>query len=40
MSHVAIYVSRKLYFIFTVSRVNIFHSSLNGSDHFDTTPKD
>ena len=40
MSHVAIYVSRKLYFIFTVSYVNIFHSSLNGSDHFDTTPKD
>ena len=37
--HVAVYVSWKLYYIFTVNYVSIFHSSLNGMDYFDTILK-
>ena len=39
LGHVIVLVAINLYFILSISHVSIFHSSLNGRDHFNTKSK-
>ena len=39
LGHVVVLMAINLYFILSVSHVSIFHSSLNGNDHFNIISK-